>query len=78
MRRDPNAEVDAPKADIFALGVIIFITVMGRFPFEYAQGTDKLYKLLKNKQYDLFWQQHKIESLEDKPFYRLEEFKNLF
>ena len=46
LRRNPDQEYDATKTDIFALAVILFTTVMGRFPFEYAMEKDKLYKLL--------------------------------
>lgn len=35
--RNPTYSYDAPKADIFALGVILFALVFGHLPFEYAQ-----------------------------------------
>ena len=39
---------DGQKADIFALGVILFVTVMGVFPFEAAKKNDKYYSLFIN------------------------------
>lgn len=39
---------DGHKADIFSLGVILFITVMGFFPFKVAKKNDKYYNLLIN------------------------------
>lgn len=57
---------DAFKADIFGLGVIMFALVLGRLPFEYATKEDKIYKLIAEKDYDSFWQQHqgKLEKTE--------------
>lgn len=37
---------DGFKADIFSLGVILFISVFGKFPFSRAEKDDKFYKLL--------------------------------
>ena len=41
-------EVDARKVDVFALGVLLFQIVMGRFPFNSAQKEDPLYNLIVN------------------------------
>ena len=46
VRRDPSKQYDAPKTDIFALGVIAFTLVFGRFPFEHATVQDRLYRLV--------------------------------
>ena len=37
---------DGQKADIFSLGVILFMSVLGKFPFAKADMNDKFYKLL--------------------------------
>ena len=37
---------DGHKADIFSLGVILFISVMGVFPFKAAKKNDRYYSLL--------------------------------
>ena len=46
---------EALLTDIFALGVILFTTVLGRFPFEYAKDSDKLFGFLKEKNFERFW-----------------------
>ena len=35
---------DGQKADIFSLGVILFMSVLGKFPFAKADMNDKFYK----------------------------------
>lgn len=48
---------DGHKADVFSLGVILFITVTGFFPFQSAKKDDKYYSLLCNpSKIDKFWQ----------------------
>ena len=37
---------DGRKIDMFAIGVILFIIVVGNFPFQVASKTDDYYKLL--------------------------------
>ena len=44
------------KADIFALGVILYIIVIGRYPFKEATKNDFCYKLIKNGKHDEFWE----------------------
>ena len=46
------------KADIFALGVIMFALVLGRFPFEYAKPEDPYYKFISNNDMEGFWRIH--------------------
>lgn len=53
---------DAPKVDIFALGVILFAVVFGKLPFEFAVESDKLYQLIRKKEFAAFWSRHKAES----------------
>ena len=35
------------QADIFSLGVILFLTVLAKFPFREAKEDDEFYKLIK-------------------------------
>ena len=41
-------QYDGFKADIFSLGVILYITVNGSFPFNEAKDSDEYYNLLKS------------------------------
>jgi len=75
---DSDKTYDAAKTDIFALGVILFTIVFGRFPFEYATEKDRLYKLIKEKNFELFWVEHKSTEYEMDPSYRMDQFKPLF
>ena len=62
------------KADIFSLGIILFILVNGKTPFQSASYEDPLYKLIKNKEFDkYFLQVYKIMFVNNS-----DEFKNLF
>ena len=45
-------------ADLFALGVILFIMHTGREPFEQASKEDQLYKLIMLNKFELFWSVH--------------------
>ncbi|CAD8058227.1 unnamed protein product [Paramecium primaurelia] len=49
--------LDLFKCDIFALGVVIFIIVMGFPPFQSNDPTlrDQWWNMILNKQYDIFW-----------------------
>jgi len=44
--------------DIFAAGVILFIMYSGSPPFERAVPNDSYYKLIKDKNYNAFWNAH--------------------
>lgn len=46
---------DGQKSDIFNLGVILFIMVVGIFPFKEATPTDYLYKMLYEGNYEEYW-----------------------
>jgi serine/threonine protein kinase len=65
------------KADIFALGVIVFILILGRLPFEYATPTNKHYSLLQQQKYQEFWKIHEqpLSKLAETEGAHLEEFK---
>ena len=63
---------DGQKADIFALGVILFVTVIGVFPFQAAKQNDKYYSLFINPdEKEQFWQVTGSDAASD-------EFKDLF
>ena len=63
---------DGEKVDIFALGVILFNLVTGKYGFTEAKTTNTFYKLIMLKNYSTFWDKYiKIDGLS-------EEFKNLF
>ena len=46
------------QADLFALGIILFILYAGHPPFEKAHVNDSYYKLLVTNRADLFWKNH--------------------
>ena len=48
-------EYDGHKVDIFSLGVILFITVMGIFPFLNADLSDPYYRHIAAKSHDSYW-----------------------
>ena len=43
------------EADIFSVGVMIFIIVTGKRPFNCANQGDPYFKLIKNKKFDEYW-----------------------
>lgn len=43
------------KADIFSLGVALFIAVTGNYPFKYASSTDVHYSLIMNMDIQGYW-----------------------
>jgi len=43
---------DGTKADIFSLGVLLFIIVIGKFPHGQKILTDRFYRLIAEKRYD--------------------------
>ena len=45
------------QADIFSLGVLLWIVYYGRPPFEKASENDRFYSLLQRKP-DIFWRLH--------------------
>lgn len=62
---------DGRKSDIFSLGVILFISVLGLFPFGEAKKDDFYYNILLegniNKYWDKFNKKHHLS----------DDFKNL-
>lgn len=49
---------DGTKADVWSMGVILFIFVMGRQPFGKAVAEDEWYAFIHRGQYELFWRYH--------------------
>jgi hypothetical protein len=46
--------------DIFATGVIIFVIVVGFFPFLESRRTDKDYKLIMDGRMDQYWKEFTV------------------
>jgi serine/threonine protein kinase len=46
------------KADLFAIGVILFILVKGTPPFMSTKSHDRIYRLIRERRYTQFWQLH--------------------
>ena len=71
---------DGTLADVFSLGVVLFVLVMGFYPFDKPNMFDSRYKLISKKDFDNFWkkcEQKKI--LAEKGLSGVsEEFKDLF
>lgn len=65
------------NVDLFACGVVLFIMVVGHYPFGKAHPDDKLYKLICDKKYSTFWNVH--QELTSKTTKKLfsQEFKDL-
>ena len=61
---------DGIKSDIFSLGVLLFVITLGRFPFSKCGYSDKKYRLIMTKKYDLFWLNYENNNLS-------KEFKDL-
>ena len=61
------------KYDIFSLGQLLFCLVVGRFGFQSSRDNDNHYTLIRNHQYDAFWQLVLPQNLN-----LSESFKNLF
>ncbi len=70
---------DGVIADIFSLGIVLFILVMGFYPFDKPNMTDSRYKLISKKDYHNFWKkcEQKISSFSSHTGVS-HEFKDLF
>lgn len=53
-----NVEYDGFAADVFALGVTLFVMYSRSFPFGKAVSDDSYFKCLIDKNFDLFWKSH--------------------
>lgn len=70
-------EYQGVPSDIFSLGIILFLLVMGFYPFEKPNFTDNKYKFIMKKDFNGFWKKcEKILGKENFPVSN--EFKNLF
>ena len=70
-------EYHGVPSDIFSLGVVLFLLVMGFYPFEKPNCTDNRYKLIMKKDFNGFWK--KCEKILCDPKCIISnEFKNLF
>ena len=52
-------------ADIFALGVVLFVVVTGQMPFKTATPNDSYYKMLMGGEYEEFWGKRNIKLSEN-------------
>ena len=64
-------KLNGEKADIFSLGVVLFLLVNSKYGFDKSKKTDKYYGLIVEKKYDEYWKKLKLENLSD-------DFKNLY
>jgi len=71
----PTKNYEGTKCDIFASGVILFIMYAGNPPFEKATANDPYYKLIRDKNYAVFWKAHSRRRPVD---YFSDKFKDLF
>lgn len=72
-------EYAGDKVDIFYLGIILFNLVTNRNGFTSTKPSDKLYNLIKEQNYDLYWDSiHAEFNKLNKPFTLSEEFKDLY
>lgn len=67
---------DGVGADIFSLGIVLFILVMGFYPFDKPNITDNRYKLIVKKDFNGFWK--KCEQKMPNNNGISDEFKDLF
>jgi len=56
---------DGKQTDVFSAGVILFIVVLGIFPFKEAKKDEYFYALLHNKKHDKYWKKVGGENLSD-------------
>jgi serine/threonine protein kinase len=61
---------DGKQTDVFSVGVILFIIVLGIFPFKEAKKDEYFFALLHNKKHDKYWKKVGGEALSS-------EFKDL-
>ena len=70
-------EYQGVPTDIFSLGVVLFLLVMGFYPFEKPNYTDSRYKLIMKKDFNGFWKKCE-KMMGEKNCNISSEFKNLF
>jgi len=71
-----NRPYKAHQADLFALGITLFMMVIGNMPFNAAKASDPLFKLIIEENFETFWTYH--ESIkENNGLVVSEDFKSL-
>ena len=69
---------EGAKIDIFAAGLILFIMVSCKLPFDgEATKNTKLYKYIMDKKFDKFWKHHDKHCPNNSAFQN-QEFRDLF
>jgi len=53
------------QADVFALGVCLFVMLCARQPFKIASANDPWYKCIATRQFEKYWRSHKSSNLSD-------------
>jgi len=53
------------QADVFALGVCLFVMLCARQPFKVASANDPWYKCIATRQFEKYWRSHKSSALSD-------------
>ena len=61
------------QTDTFSLGQILFLLVTGKFGFYSSKANDPHYSLIRNHQFDIYWQREEFHNLN-----LSNEFKDLF
>lgn len=70
---------DGVPADIFSLGIVLFILVMGFYPFDKPNITDSRYKYISKKDYTNFWKKCEQKLSSNSSYNGVShEFKDLF
>ena len=70
---------DGVLADIFSLGIVLFILVMGFYPFDKPNITDSRYKYISKKDYKSFWKKCEQKFSSNSSYNGVSlEFKDLF
>lgn len=54
--------------DLFSAGIILFIMISGKAPFNKADPSDRMYKLLCTNKHDIFWKLHLMSESKIKLF----------
>lgn len=61
-RAKGSAPYDPVKADLWSLGVILFITVFGNFPFNKPHPKDSFFNAISRQKWEQFWEIHESKA----------------